>query len=98
MFLSASCLGCVLAMGLPGRPEAKTLKVLPKGGSLTSQMRQPAWAAGEGGSRALGQQERLVDLPQLQLQPPWGPSGGEATKGTIHSFIHSFLLLGPVLG
>lgn len=35
-------------MGLPGRPEAKTLKVLPKGGSLAFQKRQPAGAAKEG--------------------------------------------------
>lgn len=48
IFLSASCPECVLAMGLPGRPEAKTLKVLPRGGSLASQKGSPAGAAGEG--------------------------------------------------
>ena len=33
-FLPTSCPGCVLASRLPERMEAKTLKVLPEGGSL----------------------------------------------------------------
>lgn len=81
-------------MGLPGRPEAKTLKVLPKGGSLAFQKRQPAGAAKEGAPElwARGKLRGGGGVWWMCLSCSCRPHvasalGGEATKGTIHSFI-----------
>lgn len=79
-------------MGLPGRPEAKTLKVLSKGGSLAFQKRQPAGAAEEGAPELWARGKmggRLVAVLKLQLQTPCGLCIRRGSNKRHHSFIHS---------